>query len=99
MFTLRRYGGTSSTGSPSSMIWPLVGVSKPASILSVVVLPQPLGPSRLKNSPLAIVRLTSVDHRGVAEALADVVDADRFAVCAHVAHRLLTPYADGSTAT
>ncbi len=60
MFTFRRYGGTSSTGSPSSMIWPLVGVSKPASILSVVVLPQPLGPSRLKNSPLAIVRLTSL---------------------------------------
>src|SRR5690348_18273697 len=38
------------------MIRPLVGCSKPAISRSVVVLPQPDGPSREKNSPLATVR-------------------------------------------
>ena len=56
MFTFRSYGGTSSTGSPSSRMWPSVGTSKPASMRSVVVLPHPDGPSRLKNSPFGIAR-------------------------------------------
>ncbi len=30
---------------------PAVGVSKPAIIISVVVLPEPLGPSSVRNSP------------------------------------------------
>ena len=30
---------------------PAVGVSKPAIIIRVVVLPEPLGPSRVRNSP------------------------------------------------
>ena len=37
--------------SPSMKIEPLVGVSKPASIRSSVVLPQPEPPSRQKISP------------------------------------------------
>src|ERR1700745_3504601 len=38
------------------MIWPLVGRSKPAIIRSVVVLPHPDGPSRVKNSPAGMSR-------------------------------------------
>src|SRR3981081_3599669 len=41
---------------------PSSGVSNPASILSSVVLPQPLGPSRAKNSPA----LMSSDSRSTA---------------------------------
>jgi hypothetical protein len=43
---------------PWSRIWPLVGSSKPATIRSVVVLPQPDGPSSEKNSPSAMRRST-----------------------------------------
>src|SRR6185312_594100 len=39
---------------PSSRILPSVGCSKPAIIRSVVVLPQPDGPSIEKNSPLGM---------------------------------------------
>src|SRR4051812_28862239 len=39
---------------PSMKIRPDVGVSKPASILRSVVLPQPEPPSRAKSSPLAM---------------------------------------------
>jgi hypothetical protein len=41
------------------MTRPAVGVSSPAIILSVVVLPQPEGPSRQTNSPSPISRLRS----------------------------------------
>ena len=41
--------------SPSRMS-PEVGVSKPASIISVVVLPEPDGPSSDKNSPSWIAK-------------------------------------------
>src|SRR5579885_3715626 len=37
--------------SPSSRILPSVGVSKPAIMRRMVVLPQPLGPSSVRNSP------------------------------------------------
>src|SRR5438067_13903351 len=43
------------TSSPSSSILPDDGSSRPAIIRSVVVLPQPEGPSRTKNSPSAMV--------------------------------------------
>src|ERR1700747_3643776 len=46
----------SDTSTPSSRIRPEVGCSKPAISRRVVVLPQPDGPSREKNSPLATVR-------------------------------------------
>ena len=45
------------TGRPSIRTSPKVGPSKPASILSTVVLPHPLGPRRQKNSPAAMSRL------------------------------------------
>ena len=51
MLTLRLYGGTVATSSPSSRIAPSFGCSKPAISRSVVVLPQPDGPSIEKNSP------------------------------------------------
>src|SRR5260370_26559680 len=41
------------------MIRPEVGSSRPAIIRRVVVLPQPDGPRRQKNSPLATVKLES----------------------------------------
>src|SRR5690348_9244126 len=52
----RRYGGSFDSGLPSSRISPSVGVSKPASIISVVVLPDPEGPSSVRNSPRRMSR-------------------------------------------
>mgnify|MGYP003694365039 CR=1 FL=1 len=46
MFTARRLGGISAMSCPSIMMWPSVGTSRPASMRSNVVLPQPEGPSR-----------------------------------------------------
>jgi hypothetical protein len=43
---------------PLSVISPPFGVSRPAIMRSVVVLPQPDGPSRVKNSPGATLKLT-----------------------------------------
>ena len=48
---LRLCGGVRVIGTPLSKISPAVGDSKPASIISVVVLPEPEGPSNDKNSP------------------------------------------------
>src|SRR4051795_6921878 len=45
------------TSSPPRLIVPDVGNSSPAIMRSVVVLPQPDGPSRQKNSPSAMVKL------------------------------------------
>ena len=59
MFTLRRAGGTYVTSRPCSRIRPSVGSSKPAIMRSVVVFPQPEGPSIVKNSPSRIVNETS----------------------------------------
>ena len=47
-------GGVFDTSSPSSRIRPSEGDSKPANMRSVVVFPQPDGPSMEKNSPLPI---------------------------------------------
>ena len=55
----RRCGGSVSIGRPSSRIAPEVGASKPASSISVVVLPEPDGPSRVMNSPAFTCRLRS----------------------------------------
>src|ERR1051325_11579678 len=59
MFTGRLFAGTVVTSLPWSTILPSSGRSNPATIRSVVVLPQPLGPSSEKNSPSAISRETS----------------------------------------
>ncbi len=58
MFMSRLLGGTPTMFSPYSRTSPDVGSSKPAIIRSVVVLPQPDGPSSEKNSPLSIARST-----------------------------------------
>src|SRR4051812_1062338 len=58
MLTGRLSGGSLVTSRPRSRIVPLVGSSKPPIIRSVVVLPQPDGPSSEKNSPAAISSVT-----------------------------------------
>ena len=52
-------------------IWPAVGSSRPATIRSVVVLPQPDGPSRAKNDPCGIGQVEVVDRGELAERLGD----------------------------
>ena len=47
-------GGILLIGLVSKNISPFVGVSKPANIIKVVVLPDPDGPNIVTNSPLAI---------------------------------------------
>src|SRR4030095_5843901 len=47
---------------------PDVGISRPANIMSKVLLPQPLGPMTTRNSPWPTVRLTfsrAITSRGV----------------------------------
>ncbi len=62
MLTGRSCGSNGAMSQPSSRIRPSSGVSKPASIRSSVVLPQPDGPSSAKNSPARI----SSDSRSTA---------------------------------
>ena len=62
LVTGRSCGSTGAMSRPPSRMRPSSGVSKPASILSSVVLPQPLGPSSAKNSPAPI----SSDSRSTA---------------------------------
>ena len=50
MLTGRLFGGVATMFSPSITISPTLGRSRPASIRSSVVLPQPEGPSSAKNS-------------------------------------------------
>src|SRR6186713_3000615 len=57
------------TSSSPRKIWPEVGNSKPAIIRNVVVLPQPDGPSRQKNSPSATVKVESFTATKSAKAL------------------------------
>src|SRR3979411_537496 len=55
---LRFSGGRPMTFWPPIEITPAVGEMKPANIRSIVVFPQPLGPSTEKNSPCSTWRLT-----------------------------------------
>ena len=59
MLTGRRFAETDVTSRACKTIRPSSGTSKPAIILSVVVFPQPLGPSSEKNSPSPIDSVTS----------------------------------------
>ena len=56
---------------------PLSGLTKPASTMSSVVLPEPEGPSSVMNSPLADVEADIVERREDAVGLGDVSDRDR----------------------
>ena len=68
MLTGRRLAETAVTSSPWRTMRPASGASNPAIIRSVVVLPQPLGPSSEKNSPSPIARFTLLHGGGRAEA-------------------------------
>ena len=70
MATSRSFGSRELTTFPSIKTSPLVTFSRPAIILIVVVLPQPEGPNKTKNSSSGIVRLklstpTKLPHRFV----------------------------------
>ena len=69
MPTLRWFGGRWVMSSPSIVIVPAVGCSKPAIMRSVVVLPQPDGPRNETNSPRSAARLKSCDGDDRAELL------------------------------
>ena len=55
----RLFAGIFVISSPFNRISPLVGISKPAIMRSVVVFPQPDGPKKVTNSPLPTSRLKS----------------------------------------
>src|SRR6187399_2899669 len=57
------------TSSPPRKILPRVGSSRPAIMRSVVVLPQPEGPSRQKKSPSLTVKVESFTATKSANAL------------------------------
>ncbi len=74
MLTGRSYGGTPAMSAPSMKMRPAVGCSKPASMRSSVVLPQPDPPSRQKISPAIDAQRDVVDGDELAELLRDVLD-------------------------
>ena len=57
MLTGRAYGGRRETSSPPMRMRPDVGSVKPPIIRRQVVLPDPEGPSSVKNSPASMARL------------------------------------------
>src|SRR5437867_6012932 len=59
MVTSRAWAGRSVTSSSPIQTRPALGTSSPATTRSVVVLPQPDGPSRVRNAPGSRVRETS----------------------------------------
>ena len=69
----RRCGGSRDSGLPSSRISPSVGVSKPASIISVVVLPEPRRPEqRQELAALDVEVQVFDDQRFAVIGLADI---------------------------
>ena len=64
---------------PPTLTLPALGVSRPAMQRSSVLLPQPLGPSTLTNSPGAIERVDLLDRHDAlaAELLAQPAHFDR----------------------
>ncbi len=76
MLVGRLCAGSPATSLPSIWIAPSVGCSKPAIIRRVVVLPQPLGPSIVKNSPCGDVEVDVVDGGEVPEPLDDGPEGD-----------------------
>ena len=79
---LRLFGGTKSrrgaeaTRRPRRVISPASGRSSPATSRRVVVLPQPLGPSRVKTSPRRISSDVRSTAAAGAEQLADAVEGE-----------------------
>ena len=90
MLTLRWRGETQVTSSPSRITAPSLGSSKPAIIRSVVVLPQPLGPSIEKNSPRGDLERHRVGGDRAAVALGQAPQLDHRP---HRCHSLPAPIA------
>src|SRR5262249_18677531 len=63
MPTFRLNGGSNVTRAPSISTSPSVGTAKPAMQASVVVLPEPEGPSSVRNSPARAVSVMSSTAR------------------------------------
>ena len=76
MLTSRLFGGMPTAARAADLDLALGGSSKPAIIRSVVVLPQPDGPSSARNSPLLHVEVDAVDRDEVTEALRDPAQDD-----------------------
>ena len=76
MFTGRLSGASRVMSRPRSSIRPPVGGSNPPIIRSVVVLPQPLGPSSEKNSPGLDPKRDPVDRDDVPKPFLEVDEAD-----------------------
>ena len=70
MLTSRSVGGSSVTSSPPIRMRPAVGISRPAIMRRVVVLPQPDGPSSVTSVPGSMVKRHVVDGGDGAVALA-----------------------------
>ena len=66
----------SNTARPPISIDPCSGVSSPAIERSIVVLPQPLGPSRAERVSFADLERDAIDRGQIAEALAQVANLD-----------------------
>ncbi len=59
MVTSREVAGSDETSASPMRMRPELGISSPAMSRSVVVLPQPLGPSSVTSEPRAISKLSS----------------------------------------
>ena len=73
---LRWFGFSRVTSLPPMTMLPEVGSSKPATMRSTVVLPQPEGPRKETNSPRADIEVEVLHDRVVGEGFADVLDAE-----------------------
>ena len=86
MLTGRFSGATPAMSAPSIRIEPDSFCSNPPINRSVVVLPQPDGPSSEKNSPDSIVEVDALEHELRAVRLGERDQLDAPATC-HVGHR------------
>ena len=73
---LRWFGFSRVMSLPPMTMLPEVGSSKPATMRSTVVLPQPDGPRKETNSPALDVEVEILDDGVVGEGLADAFDAE-----------------------
>ena len=87
----RRAGGSAVISTPSTRTVPASGVSKPATTLSRVVLPDPLGPRIVRSSPSATASDTPSSAKTSPKRLVTPVDAELGGTAPSA--RSATPYA------
>ena len=87
MLTGRSCGSTGAMSRPPSRMRPSSGVSKPASIRSSVVLPQPLGPNSAKNSPALMSSESRSTARKLPKCLGDPLDPEQRHVVGRIGRR------------